>query len=128
MNELTTKTIEPMIFETRTEHRGRTLDEQQSRHQQATGHNNPGKLQVREEKFAFPSGTTNRAIYVFQECLDCKEDTTELKIFDEASAPTREHLETLDKKQLLIRTGMRGLAGNKQTSKTKLIDTIINSY
>ena len=127
MNELTTKPIEPMIFETVTEHRGRTLYEQQSRHKQATGHNQAGKLQVREEEIKIVgAGIRQRRIIVYQECLDCS--GVKLKVFDDAGPPTREHLETLDKNGLLAKAKIRYLPGNKQTNKTKLIDTILDSY
>lgn len=120
-------TIKPMVFETRTEHRGRTLDEQQSRHKQATGHNKVGKLQVREEKFErVGSGFKTRAIFVFQECLDCIPDRLVIDV--ELKPPNRDYLEKLEKRQLLELTQSRGLAGNKQTNKLKLINTIINSY
>ena len=62
-------------------------------------------------------------IHVFQECLDCSDDrlVVDVKL---PSSLSREYLETLDKKQLLAITNNKGLPGNKQTSKTKLITTI----
>ncbi len=66
MNELKQPT--KTIFETVTEHRGRSLKEQRDRHEQATSHTRYGKLQVREDK-------NTKRIIVFQECLDCKKET-----------------------------------------------------
>jgi len=134
MNEQLTKPIEPMIpmvFETVTEHRGRTLYEQQSRHQQATGHNNPGKLQVREEEMKIVgAGIRQRRIIVFQECLDCKPDRmiVNVELPPISTKGGRVYLESMSKNSLLEVTKSKGLPGNKQTSKTKLIDTIMNSY
>ncbi|KKL28459.1 hypothetical protein LCGC14_2374940 [marine sediment metagenome] len=134
MNEQLTKPIEPMIpmvFETVTEHRGRTLYEQQSRHKQATRHDNPGKLQVREEEMKIVgAGIRQRRIIVFQECLDCKPDRmiVNVELPPISTKGGRVYLESMSKNSLLEVTKSKGLPGNKQTSKTKLIDTIMNSY
>ena len=109
-----------IIFDTPTYHRGRSLEEQQERHKAGTGHTRVGELGARISK-------VTKLIHVFQECLDCAGvETTIGTVSDERLGLL--HLETLDKKQLLAITTTRGLSGNKQTSKTKLIDTIIKSY
>ncbi len=115
MNKETTKTI----FETPTYHRGRSLEEQQERHRAGTGHTRVGKLGARLNK------VTNM-IHVFQECLECKGE--EEPNIDSVSPYTTYDLEPLDKKGLLFITSARELPGNKQTSKTKLIETILKSY
>lgn len=112
-----------MIFETRTEHRGRTLDEQQSRHKQATGHKRVGKLQVREEKFEIVgSGFKSRAIFVFQECLDCKDDNAKTSNWD------LDELQAMSNKQLIGLAQSIGARGHKQMNKSDLIESIIDKY
>ena len=117
-----TKKEIPMIFDTPTYHRGRSLEEQQERHRAGTGHIRVGKLGARLNKI------TNM-IHVFQECLDCSERL----VVDVKLSPSDQRigvydLNQKDKKQLLQIIRMRSLVGNKQTSKTKLIDTILKSY
>ena len=121
MKTETKKEITKTIFETPTYHRGRSLEEQQERHRVGTGHTRVGKLHAILSK-------TTKMYHIFQECLDCSNDEIELDTRPSPDGPSREHLETLDKKQLLLRTGIRGLPGNPQSSKTKLIDTILKSY
>ena len=126
MNELTTKLIEPtipMVFETVTEHRGRTLYEQQSRHKQATGHNKPGKLQVREEEMKIVgAGIRQRRIIVFQECLDCKADNAK------RPGQTLEELQDMTKVELIVQAKYIGARGHKQMTKPDLIESIIDKY
>ena len=121
MKTETKKEITKTIFDTPTYHRGRSLEEQQERHRAGSGHTRVGKLYARVSD-------VTKLIHVFQECLDCSNDEIELDTRPSPDGPSREHLETLDKKQLLLRTGIRELPGNKQTSKTKLIETILKSY
>ncbi|KKL46721.1 hypothetical protein LCGC14_2342710 [marine sediment metagenome] len=116
------KQIVKMIFDTPTYHRGRSLEEQQERHRVGTGHNRVGKLYARVSD-------VTKLIHVFQECLDCNEVDPD---FDENEyinpAYTEDRLSLLSKVELLIITKTRELPGNKQTSKTKLIETILKSY
>ena len=131
MNELTTKPIEPMIpmvFETVTEHRGRTLYEQQSRHKQATRHDNPGKLQVREEEMkVVGAGIRQRRIIVFQECLDCPR---RLVVNAELTPKicTLSELRGMTNKDLVTLAQHIGARGHKQMNKTDLIGSILESY
>ena len=123
MNELTTKPMEPMIFETVTEHRGRTLYEQQSRHKQATGHNQPGELQVREEEMkVVGAGIRQRRIIVFQECLDCKADNAK------RPGQTLEELLDMTKAELVVQAKLIGARGHKQMTKPDLIESIVDKY
>ena len=117
MKTETKKEITKTIFDTPTYHRGRSLEEQQERHRAGTGHTRVGKLGARLNE-------VTKMIHVFQECLDC----AETHIDPDTGNPGRGYLETLDKKQLLTRIIHRSLVGNKQTSKTKLIETILKSY
>ena len=100
-------------------HFGRSLVELEERHYKHNKHTRFGKLQVRED------AKTN--IYVFKECLDCagveSEDYANYKMIY-----TEEALKEFEKRRLLIIISHRKLSGNKQTSKTKLIDTILKSY
>ncbi len=115
MNELKQQTR--VIFETLTQHRGRSLLEQIQRHQVATGHKTQGKLQVRQEK-----DTMN--IIVYQECLDCS------NVVDVRSDSTwsLEELQAMTNKQLVGVAHQIGARGHKQMNKSDLIESIVDKY
>ncbi len=114
----TTKTI----FDTPTYHRGRSLEEQQERHRAGSGHTRVGKLGCYQN-------IITKMIHVFQECLECSERlVVDVKLSPSDQRIGVYHLNQKNKKQLLQIIHMRSLVGNKQTSKTKLIDTILKSY
>ena len=122
MKTETKKEITKTIFDTPTYHRGRSLEEQQERHRAGSGHIRVGKLGARLNK------VTNM-IHVFQECLDCAGADLDFNDDDEYHpVHTELRLSPLSKTELLIITKDRELPGNKQTSKTKLIETILKSY
>ncbi len=100
-------------------HFGRSLVELEKRHFKYNKHTRFGKLQVRSNDVG--------NIYVFKECLDCAcvepDGYANYKMIY-----TEEALKEFEKRRLLIITNHRKLPGNKQTSKTKLIDIILKSY